>query len=142
MKKLFLVSGLFLCALTALVWVGLASAIPIVGVAELGSSDFKDMDVEVKDSKIVAIESLAPLRFSVAPRTVDAPVFQVETERSVPENFKVGGDVGLRGSYDPERKVFVAYHVSTICPSKYEASKESRTEGYPAAAFPAPSVRS
>src|SRR5262245_6965426 len=65
MKKLLLVSGLFLCALTALVWVGLASAIPVVGVAELGSADLKGMDVEVKDSKIVEIKSLAPLRFSV-----------------------------------------------------------------------------
>jgi hypothetical protein len=132
MKKLVPVVALFLVALTALVWVGLASTIPVLGVAQLKTPKYDGGDVEVKDGQVSAVESIAPLKFTIKPRAGNEPQVLVETPRTVPENFKVGIDVGLRGSYDPETNLFSAYHISTKCPSKYEASKdgEATESGY------------
>ena len=126
MKKLIPVVVLFLLALTALVWVGLASMIPVLGVARLRTEEYQGGNVEVKDGQVSAIESIAPLKFTIKPRAGVEPRVLVETPRSVPENFKVGIDVGLRGTYDSEANLFSAYHISTKCPSKYEASKEGK----------------
>jgi len=138
MNKLLPVVALFLVALTALVWVGLASMIPVLGVARLSTQEYEGGDVEVKDGQVAAIESLSPLKFTIQPRAGTEPQVFVETPRSVPENFKVGIDVGLRGSYDSETNLFSAYHISTKCPSKYEASKDGEaTDGrYPSDSAP------
>ncbi len=124
MKKLLVVAVIFLSALSALIWVGVASAIPIVSVAELNTPQFAQGEVEIKDGQVQAIESFAPLRFTVASRSGAGPQILVESPRTVPENFKIGIDVGLRGSFDHKKRLFHAYQVTTKCPSKYEASKD------------------
>ncbi|MBI4604773.1 MAG: cytochrome c maturation protein CcmE [Planctomycetes bacterium] len=137
MKKILAVCALFLAALGALIGVGVASAIPVVSVAQLATPEYPGGTVEVKDGKVAAIESLVPLRFTISRR--DGPeteTVRVESPRTVPESFKVGIDVGLRGAYDPGKKLFQAYQVTTKCPSKYEASKDGELgpgAGYPTA---------
>jgi cytochrome c-type biogenesis protein CcmE len=106
--------------------------IPVMGVARLRTPEYPGGEVEIKDGQVAAIESISPLKFTIRPRAGNEPQVLVETPRSVPENFKVGIDVGLRGSYDAEKNLFRAYHISTKCPSKYEASKdgEATESGY------------
>jgi len=129
MKKLLAVAAIFVSAIMALVWVGVASAIPIVTIAELGAPANAGSEVEVKDGKVEAIESIAPLRFTVTSRTGGGTVVRVSSPRTIPDNFKVGIDVGLRGTYNAGKNVFDAYNVTTKCPSKYEASKDAGGTG-------------
>lgn len=132
MQKILIVSVIFIAALGTLLWVGVASAIPELSVTEVlaeqplvnGAQRGEDSPCQVKDGKVLAIESLAPLRFSVASRYDPTRVLSVTSDRSVPDNFRVGIDVGLRGTYQREKGVFEAYRVTTKCPSKYEASKD------------------
>jgi hypothetical protein len=126
MKKLVIVSLVLVSAIGVLVWVGVeAASIPVVRVAELkGGSHWED-EVRIDDGKVVAIESYSPLTFTVANEKDPSNVLLVASERSVPENFKVGSNVGLRGVYRKDRGLFDAYQISTQCPSKYEASKEA-----------------
>ena len=137
MKKILVVSAIFVAALGTLLWVGVASAIPDLSVAEVlesplvnGAQPGDASPCQVKDGKVLAIESIAPLRFSVASRHDPTRVLAVTSDRSVPDNFRVGIDVGLRGTYRPQKGVFEAYRVTTKCPSKYEASKDSSMGGY------------
>jgi cytochrome c-type biogenesis protein CcmE len=62
-------------------------------------------------------------------------VVEVHSQRSPPENFKVGVKVSLRGEYHRAENIFVAYKISTQCPSRYEASRDVR-EGNSAAKAP------
>ncbi len=127
--KLFIVALTFLGALSALIWVGVASAIPIVSVAELRKSEIVGAEVEVNDGKIELIESFAPLVFTVVSRSGHGEPVVVESPRPVPENFKLGIDVGLRGRFNQQKNRFVAGVVTTKCPSKYEASKDAGKSG-------------
>lgn len=136
--KFVLVASIFALALGALAWVGLASAIPVVSVAEVQRPELQGQEVEVKEGQVRSILSYAPLRFTVGPRSGAGTTILVETPRPVPENFKLGIDVGLRGVYDLEKQIFAARVVTTKCPSKYEASEDAKKveglPGYPAAA--------
>lgn len=123
--KLFAVAAIFLVALGSLIWVGLASAVPVISVAELRDSAAQSGELELKDGQVRSIESFAPLRFTVGARTGIGEPITVESPRTVPENFKVGIDVGLVGVFDQQRNVLVASRVLTKCPSKYEATKEA-----------------
>ncbi len=127
--KFFLIAATFLSALVALIWVGIASAIPVVSVAELGAPEVVGTEVEVKDGQVQLIHSFAPLVFTVSSRNVKGQLVVVESPRSVPENFKPGIDVGLRGTFDRQKNRFVASVVTTKCPSKYEASKDAKEAG-------------
>jgi len=137
--KFIAVASVFVLALAALAWVGIASQIPVVSVAEIGRPELENAEVEVRESQVREIQSYAPLRFIVGSRTGVGDTVQVESPRPVPENFKLGIDVGLRGTYDPARKVFVAGLVTTKCPSRYEASEEVKAPGatgYPPSSLP------
>lgn len=140
MKKLVIVTFTLVSAIGVLVWVGVqAASIPVVRVGELKGGAHWEEEVRIDDGKVVAIASYSPLSFSVASEKDPANVLLVSSERSVPENFKVGSNVGLRGMYRRDRNVFEAYQVSTQCPSKYEASKEAEKEasgGYGASGLP------
>lgn len=134
MKKLAIVSLVLVAAIGVLVWVGVeAASIPVVKIAELKGGAHGGIDVQV-DGKVVAIESYSPLSFSVASEKDPANVLLVSSERSVPENFKVDSSVSLRGEYQKEKSLFVAYRISTQCPSKYEASKEAEKQAASSAA--------
>lgn len=125
MKKVAFVALVFVVALSALVWVGIASAIPVLPLARLASPEYQGGNVEIKDAKVARVETWSPLRFSVTSRDGSlSEVIWVETPRSIPENFKEGNDIGLQGSYDRATNTFQAYRLTTACPSKYEASKE------------------
>ena len=137
MKKFTIVAVILLGAMTALVWAAFASAIPVVSVAELSQANAGGIEVQIKDGQIREIESLAPLQFTISSRSGLGGTVRVKSPRSVPENFKVGIDVGLRGTYDSKERVFDAYSVTTKCPSRYEDSKQG-TPGGEGAAYGAP----
>jgi cytochrome c-type biogenesis protein CcmE len=125
MKKVAVVALIFVVALSALVWVGIASAIPVLPLARLTGPEYQGGNVEIKDARVARVETWSPLRFSVTSRAGSLPnLVWVETPRSIPENFKEGNDIGLQGSYDRATNTFHAYRLTTACPSKYEASKE------------------
>jgi hypothetical protein len=133
--KPLVVGSFFVAAMGALLWAGWMSAsIPVVKVAELQATSHTGT-VEVKDAKVVFIESLAPLRFKVSPRNDASAFMWVESPGSIPENFKEGADVGLLGAYNREKNLLAAERITTQCPSKYEASKEAKSAaaagGYP-----------
>jgi hypothetical protein len=142
MKKLVIVTFTLVAAIGVLVWVGVqAASIPVVRVGELKGGAHWEEEVRIDDGKVVAITGYSPLSFSVASEKDPANVLLVTSERSVPENFKVGSNVGLRGIYRRDRNVFDAYQVSTQCPSKYEASKDAEKEaagGIPSASSLSP----
>ncbi len=123
MKKIAIVVVALVAALGVLIGVGVASAVPRISLAKL-TSEHVDGDVQIDDGLVVAIESQMPLKFSIATSATSTDVVRVESPRSVPENFKIGTKVHLTGSYDRSKGVFQAYTVSTVCPSRYEASKE------------------
>jgi len=128
--KLLVVSAIFLCALGVLVWVGVVDAsIPVLKLGQLSSDAYKGGNVQIDDGKVAAIESYAPLRFTVTAENDSSLSMQVSSPRSVPENFKEGIKVSLRGEYDPKRNSFEAYKISTQCPSRYEATKEVDSTG-------------
>jgi cytochrome c-type biogenesis protein CcmE len=125
MKRIALVGAVFLSALVVLVWVGVVNAsIPVLQVAELLSEEYKGGEVQVDGGKIAKIESYAPLRFSVAAENDPKLAIAVASKVGVPENFKEGIKVSVRGEYDRDTKIFHAYKVSTQCPSRYEATSE------------------
>lgn len=136
--KPFVVGFSFVAAMAVLVWAGWMSAsIPVVKVRELQATTAagtvkldtaKLNTVQVNDGKVVFIEALAPLRFKLSPRDDPSLYVWVEYPGSVPENFKEGRDVGLLGGYDPQKNLFTAERITTQCPSKYEASKEAKSE--------------
>lgn len=147
MKRIVSILIVFLLAVGALVAVGLNSSIPEMRLAQLlaESPDGADgpgrptgeVTCQLKDGQVAAIESLAPLRFTVTSRTDTRLSLKVTSSRAVPENFKVGIDVGLKGTFKPGSQVFDAYAVTTKCPSRYEASKEYGKEaGAPAQEYP------
>ena len=121
--KPVIVAVLFLGAATALVGVAMTSSVPVLAIHQLRAA-YAGGRVQVDGGQVLAIESLQPLRFTVAPAGNPVAAIQVESERTAPENFKVGIDVSLRGDYDPAANILTAHRISTKCPSKYEASKE------------------
>jgi cytochrome c-type biogenesis protein CcmE len=124
MNRLVVVSFVLVVALGVLVWVGVLSAsIPVLRIAEVKESTKPLDDVQV-DAKVAAIESTSPLRFWVYSEKDPANRLLVTSERSMPENFRQDMDVSLRGEYRKEDQVFVAYRITTQCPSRYQASKE------------------
>ena len=124
MKPVF-VGGIFMAAVAVLLWVGVTSAsIPDVQLRQLLSSGMTER-VHVKDGQLAEIKSLQPLEFVVCGRDDPLARVLVRTERTIPENFKQGIDMGLEGHYDPGAKVFTAEIITTKCPSRYEASEST-----------------
>ena len=118
-------SAIFAGALAILVWVGIINArIPLLKVVELRSMAAAGETVHVDDGRVLAIESYAPLRFTVTGESAPGAPLRVTSPRSAPENFKVGGAVSLWGTYDPAAGTFQAYRVATKCPSKYTAKTD------------------
>jgi cytochrome c-type biogenesis protein CcmE len=145
--RITLIIIVFLSAVGALVAVGLGTSIPEMRLAQLlaeepGASPDRargEVTCQLKDGQVAEIESLAPLRFTITSRTDSRLRMKVTSARAVPENFKVGIDVGLKGTYDPQSGVFDAYTVTTKCPSRYEASKEvGDGKAEPGVGYPAP----
>jgi len=134
MKKILPIFFLLFTAIGVLVYVGAVYAsVPVMKIAQLRSVALpQDNEVRVDEGKVASIESFAPLRFTVAAAKDPSSTVVVESRRTVPENFKVGIEVSLVGEYDASRNVLTAYRISTMCPSKYEASKEGAEGGEPA----------
>lgn len=130
MKKPLALSVIFAAALAVLVYVGLMErSIPVLRLTQLRSAEYVGGAVQVDGGEIASIDSYAPLLFTVRPEGDPSFVLRVRSERLAPENFKEGIKVSLRGEYDPKEDVFVAYKVSTQCPSRYEASGEAGNGG-------------
>ena len=135
--KLLVVSAVFLVALAVLVYVGVVSgSIPNLKLAQLASPKYEGGPVQVDDGKVAAVESYAPLKFTVAAENDPSVVIRVTSPRSVPENFKEGIKVSLRGEYDPKTNSFNAYKISTQCPSRYVATSEVEGEGAASGTYP------
>lgn len=137
MAKILIVSGIFVSALAVLVWVGVVEAsIPVLKLSQLQSAEYEGGTIRLDDGHVAQIESLVPLRFTIAAKNDPSLTLQVESDTSKPENFKVGIDVGLQGEYNREKRLFRAFKVSTRCPSRYEATKDAggAMSGYPSKA--------
>jgi cytochrome c-type biogenesis protein CcmE len=129
MTKLLIVSGIFVTALTVLVWVGIVDAsIPVLNLSQLDSPDYAGGSVKVNEGKVKSIHSKYPLRITVEARNDPSSILEVESTVSPPDNLIEGRDVGLMGEYSREKKLFRAYKVTTVCPSKYEASKDGASK--------------
>ena len=129
MKKLLIVSFILAGALSYIAWVGIVEAsIPVLQIPQLQSDAYPGGTVQIDGGKIARIESLTPLVFTVAPDGDPSLQIRVRSSRLAPENFKEGIPVSLRGEYDRSRNEFVAYKVSTQCPSRYEAAKEAKKD--------------
>jgi len=125
--KPVLVGGIFMAAVAVLLWVGVNSAsIPDVQLRQLLSAGMTER-VHVKDGQLAEIKSVQPLEFVVCGRDDPLARVLVRTERTIPENFKQGIDMGLEGHYDPDAKVFTAEIITTKCPSRYEATESAES---------------
>lgn len=128
MKKPLVVAAVFVLALAVLVYVGIVErSIPVLRVSQLMSADVARAGgtIQVDGGEVATIESLAPLVFTVRPEGDPNLRVRVRSDRLAPENFKEGVKVSLRGEWDPSAEVFVAYKVSTQCPSRYQATSEA-----------------
>ncbi len=128
MKKLVIVSAIFVSALVVLVWVGIVQgSVPVLELEQIVGprSSYDGGKVQLDGAKIAGIESLTPLRFTVASSRNPELVVNVQSERLPPENFREGIKVSLSGRFDRSRRLFVAEKVSTQCPSRYEAASEA-----------------
>ena len=135
MAKILIVSGIFVTALTVLVWVGIVEAsIPVLKLSQLRSAEYEGGTIRLDEGQVAQIDSLAPLRFTIATKNDPSSTLQVESDAPPPENLKVGIDVGLLGEYNREKQSFRASKVSTRCPSRYQASEDAGgvgVNGYP-----------
>jgi cytochrome c-type biogenesis protein CcmE len=123
--KPFIVAAIFIAALSVVLGVAVTASMPVLKLRAL-STEYTGGYVRVDDGKIAEIESIEPLRFKVAPESDPGQFIVVESKRTVPENFKIGVDVGLEGEYDSKSNVFTAHRISTQCPSKYEATRDAK----------------
>ncbi len=125
----------FVCAVGVLIWQAFSSMVPVLTVNQVLSEEYTGGMVQVDGGKIIAIEGLAPLKFTVGIPSDEASRITVVSTQPVPENFKVDLDVSIRGEFDQAAGVFHATRVTTKCPSRYEASEavyEGGTEYAPA----------
>ncbi len=135
--KVFVISVVLVGALSAIVFLGvLEGSIPdydrlsdFVASGYTGGEGQGNVKIV---GKIASIESLMPLEFTIHDIENPTVSVRVQTDEAPPQNFKAGNDVGLRGSrYDPETRTFHAYHITTKCPTKYEASEQAGAQqGY------------
>ena len=125
--RLFLVASIFLVAVGVLVGVGVvASSIPVLKLGELrgAGARYEGRAVQLDRGKVVSIDRLFPLRFRVAEEGDSTAPLVVVSKLSPPENFKVGTDVMIQGTYDLDSREFSASTIMTKCPSRYEATEE------------------
>ena len=163
--KPFVVALVFVAAIGVLVWQGLQSAIPVLKLPQLLGGEYAGGRVQT-EGEIRSILSISPLRFTVGQvsggtyegkdgqessgaysvkdgasavetATDDVGSMTVVASVTVPENFKVGIPVMVRGEFDADTKTFHAYELQTQCPSRYEASEQ---EGAVVSAGPGESV--
>lgn len=123
--KPLIVGAIFVGAVGVLLWQVTASMIPVIPIHQLFAGEHDGGKVQVDNGEIVSIESIAPLQFTVGVKNDPGSRLAVKSTVSVPENFKVGLPVSLRGTYDQQSNVFHAYRVTTQCPSRYEATEEA-----------------
>jgi cytochrome c-type biogenesis protein CcmE len=102
--------------------------IPVFSIGDLfdpESMPERGQTIQVDNGIIVSIETLTPsLRFQYATQSDPSKVILVESSRNPPENFRVGITASIKGTYDPNGKVFKAYQVSTNFPSRYDPKEE------------------
>ena len=123
--KPLVVGVVFVSAVGVLIWQAVASMIPVLHLQQLFAEEFQGGRVQVDNSEILSIENLAPLQFTVALKADPSTRLSVASTQTVPENFKPGTPVSIRGEYDKEAGVFHAYRITTQCPSRYEATEQA-----------------
>lgn len=124
LPKPLIVGAVFVSAVGVLIWQVAASMIPVIKIHQLFAEEHGGK-VQVDNGEIISIESIAPLQFTVGVKQDPETRLLVKSTVSVPDNFKVGIPVSLRGTYDTKTKIFNAYRITTQCPSRYEATKEA-----------------
>ncbi len=129
--KPVVVGVVFVVAVSVLVGVALGARIPVLTVDQLTSGDYEpgtvERHVQADGAQVVEIESTEPpLRFKIATESNPTQVISVVSPQVMPDNFRVGIPVSVRGAYDPKTNEFTAYRVTTKCPSRYEASSEAK----------------
>ena len=124
MPKPLIVGAVFVSAVGVLIWQVAASMIPVIKIHQLFAEEHGGK-VQVDNGEIISIESRAPLQFTVGVKQDPETRLMVKSTVTVPENFKIGIPVSLRGTYDTENQIFNAYRITTQCPSRYEATKEA-----------------
>ena len=127
--KLFVIAIIFVGSIGTLISVGIVQrGVPQMQFRELiaaGSEYEPGSKVHVGQGRVVEVVARAPdLRFRYGDPEHPESSILVESTKNAPDNFKVGVGASLKGSYDPEARVFKAYEVATNCPSKYDAKDE------------------
>ena len=125
LPKPLIVGAVFVCAVGVLLWQVTASMIPVIPIHQLFAGEHQGGKVQVDNGEIVSIENIAPLEFTVGVKNDPGSRLVVKSTVTVPENFKVGIPVSLRGTYDQQANMFHAYRITTQCPSRYEATEEA-----------------
>jgi len=127
--RLVLIAVLFVGSVATLITVGiLQRGIPVLTFDQLLAepSHYQvGSKVQVDAGRVVEVVSRAPdLVFLYGDPENPATAIRVESSRIAPDNFREGSGASLKGTYDPETRVFRAYEVATNCPSKYSAKDE------------------
>lgn len=123
--KPLVVGIVFVSAVGVLIWQVITSAIPVLPMHQLFAAEYQGGRVQVDNGEVVSIEKKGPLEFTVGLKNNPTVRIPVVSTQPMPENFKPGIPVSLRGEYDRESRVFHAYKVTTQCPSRYEATAEA-----------------
>lgn len=131
--RLFIIGTVFFLSTGTLVTLGIiSSGTPVLKVSDLFAADFKIQTgntIRVDNGVIVSIESTTPvLRFHYATEEDPARSISVETNRNPPDNFRIGINASIRGTYDPENNLFKANQVTTNCPSRYSPEEEYKQD--------------
>ena len=104
--------------------------IPELEVSEVRAYEGPAGDVKMLGTIHSILTVLDPLRFEVRGKGADAKapheVIVVEGSLAKPDNFKVGNEVTVQGTFDTLTDVFTANRIWTACPSKYEESQAFR----------------
>ncbi len=135
--KLAVVGIVFMAALGTLIYFGIREGkIPVVSIAEARSKDRAGATCRIVDMIIRSVERPgAPLEFTMGPEASPGQTLPVTSERTAPENFKVGNKVTVKGAWDAARGKFVADEVVTACPSRYKEAS-ARGDAAPAERMP------
>ena len=127
--RLFVIALVFVGSIGTLITVGIVNrGVPVMMLKDLlaAQSEYEPGSrVQLVQGRIVRIVSLAPdLCFEYGDPEHPQSAIKVQSVRNAPDNFRVGVGASLKGSYDPEARVFKAYEVATNCPSKYDPKDE------------------
>ncbi len=133
MTKVVVPFVLIFAGLAGLIAMGVSQGgIPEVQVQEVVDGVFSDREVKVHGFLASVESEQRPLRFHVRDKEDDGVTIDVIADVPKPDTFQADFDVAVQGRWDPAENRFVAEHIFTKCPSKYEAEAKEGLGAPPA----------